>query len=57
MLEQHSFLENWVDARNVTSIKWLKWCGFDFDDPAPFGVEQLMFHRFEMRKNICVHQQ
>ena len=50
MLNQHSFLENWVDARNVTSIKWLKWCGFSFDDPAPFGVEQLPFHRFEMRK-------
>lgn len=49
MLKQHSFLENWVDARNVTSIKWLKWCGFALDDPAPFGVEGLPFHRFEMR--------
>jgi hypothetical protein len=50
MLDRHSFLENWVDQRNLTSIKWLKWCGFHVCEPAPFGVEQRMFCRFEMRK-------
>lgn len=50
MLRNHSFLENWVDARNLVSIKWLKWCGFEFDEPRPFGVEQRPFLRFEMRR-------
>lgn len=50
MLERHSFLENWVDQRNLTSIRWLKWCGFTIFDPEPFGVENKMFCRFEMRK-------
>lgn len=57
MLDQHSFLENWVDQRNLTSIKWLKWCGFTVFDPEPFGVEKKMFCRFEMRKDKCAHQQ
>jgi len=50
MLAQHSFLENWVDERNVTSIKWLKWCGFTLFDAEPHGVEQRPFCRFEMRR-------
>ena len=49
MLGRHQFLENWVDARNSTSIKWLEWLGFSLDEPAPFGVAQLPFRRFEMR--------
>ena len=50
MLDKHSFLENWVDQRNLTSVKWLKWCGFTVFEPEPFGVENKMFCRFEMRK-------
>ncbi len=50
MLDRHSFLENWVDQRNLTSIKWLEWCGFTVFDPEPFGVEGRLFCRFEMRK-------
>lgn len=50
MLDQHSFLENWVDVRNTTSVKWLKWCGFKFDEPQPFGVEGRDFHRFYMKR-------
>lgn len=49
MLRRHIFLENWVDARNITSIKWLEWLGFRLDDPEPYGVAQLPFRRFEMR--------
>jgi hypothetical protein len=56
MLAQHSFLENWVDARNLISIKWLKWCGFKFDEePVPFGYEQKPFYRFEMRSQLCAN--
>lgn len=50
MLERHSFLENWIDVRNTTSIRWAEWCGFKFDEPAPFGVEGRPFKRFEMRR-------
>ena len=50
MLEKHSFLENWVDQRNLTSIKWLEWCGFTVFDAGPWGVENKMFCRFEKRR-------
>lgn len=43
-------LENYVDCRNDVSIKWLKWCGFKFDDPAPYGIERKMFRRFYLVK-------
>ena len=50
MLEEHSFLENWVSACNLTHIKWLKWSGYELDDPAPFGAEQKLFFRFWKRR-------
>ena len=40
-------LFNYVDARNKTSIRWLKWLGFELEEPAPYGAEKLPFHRFE----------
>lgn len=40
---------NFVDARNRKSIRWLKRLGFVIHDPAPVGVMQLPFHKFEMR--------
>jgi hypothetical protein len=49
MKDRYSLLENWVDRRNLTSIKWLEWCGFTIFKPEPFGVEGKPFHRFEMR--------
>lgn len=42
-------LRNFVDARNVVSIRWLRRIGFDILPAVPFGVEQLPFHPFEMR--------
>lgn len=50
MLSEHSFLENWVDARNLTSIKWLRFCGFQLRDPVLYGREMRPFHRFTMRR-------
>lgn len=40
------YLENFVDARNPTSIRWLRWCGFTIHEPEPYGLLQLPFHRF-----------
>lgn len=49
VLAEYPLLVNYVDARNRTSIAWLKRLGFEIGDPTPFGVEGLPFHRFEMR--------
>ncbi len=48
-------LENWVDARNTTSIRWLRWLGFALHPAEPFGFDQLPFHRFtkQVRKIAC----
>ena len=49
VLGEYPLLFNYVDARNRTSIAWLKRLGFAVSAPEPFGVEGLPFHRFEMR--------
>lgn len=43
-LDMH--LENYVDARNLRTIAWLKWLGFTIDEPVPAGIDGEMFHRF-----------
>lgn len=48
MLAGYSYLENWVDARNTVSIRWLKWLGFAIVKPEPYGHLNLPFHRFYM---------
>ena len=42
-------LENWVDARNHGSIRWLRWLNFTIHAPSPYGRMGLPFHRFDMR--------
>lgn len=49
VLGEYPLLFNYVDARNRTSVAWLKRLGFEIGAPEPFGVEGLPFHRFEMR--------
>jgi hypothetical protein len=41
-------LSNWVDARNATSIRWLRWLGFTIGEPRPYGPLGLPFHPFWM---------
>lgn len=41
-------MENWVDARNAASIRWLRWLGFTIHPAAPWGAHDLPFHRFSM---------
>lgn len=50
-------LVNFVDARNTTTIRWLKWIGFEFRErPVPFGIEGRPFYMFQ-RKPKCVSPQ
>lgn len=57
MMNDFEILENWVDARNETSIKWLQWCGFHMEEPQPWGYFKMPFRRFWMRKeDICARQ-
>lgn len=45
----YSGLGNFVDARNTTSIQWLRWLGFTIGDAKPHGPFDLPFHPFWMR--------
>lgn len=51
-LDAAPLLENWVDVRNTASVRWLKAIGYEFDDPAPHGVEGLPFMRFWMKRHV-----
>lgn len=43
-------LVNYVDARNVKSIRWLRRLGFRIAaETIPYGPQKLPFHRFDMR--------
>lgn len=44
-------LHNYVDARNVLSVNWLKRIGFTIHPPEPYGVEGQPFHLFTMTKD------
>lgn len=47
-LEEYGHLSNYVDERNTVAKRWLKWLGFELEDPKPYGVNKLPFHRFQM---------
>lgn len=49
MLNSYPTLTNWIDARNKTSIRWLRWLGFEIHQARPWGYLQMPFHKFEMR--------
>ena len=46
--KDYRYLENLVDERNVMSIKWLKWLGFEMDEAEPYGIHGEPFHKFTM---------
>ena len=37
LCKDYSKLENWVDARNILSLRWLKWLGFNISPPFTAG--------------------
>lgn len=44
-------LFNHVHVKNRESVRWLKWLGFTFDNPAPFGVAGEEFQRFYIERS------
>lgn len=44
---EYPVLRNFVDVRNKTSQRWLRWLGFTLGEPVPYGVSGLPFHPFE----------
>lgn len=48
VLSKYKKLFNYVDARNTKAIAWLKWLGFAIEEPAPYGVLNMPFHRFSL---------
>ncbi len=52
LIEDFEYLENYVDTRNTTSIRWLERLGFEIMPPEPFGVDNMPFHKFRMDCNV-----
>lgn len=48
MKEGRRVLVNFVDSRNTTAIRWLKWLGFKIEEAKPYGALNKPFHRFSM---------
>lgn len=54
--EYAEYLENYVWIENRFSIRWLKWCGFKFDKPRPYGLKKALFLHFYKEKRECANQ-
>ena len=51
--QNYPMLTNFCDARNTKTIRWLKWCGFQFVTKiAEYGVAKTLFVQFESKKNV-----
>lgn len=50
VLDLYPELENFVDARAVGAIRWLRWLGFKVSAPMPCGPREAMFCRFTMTR-------
>lgn len=47
ILDQHyAYLCNYVCSNNLLSVRYLKHLGFELDSPEPWGVKQVLFHKF-----------
>lgn len=44
----YPWMENHVDARNIVTIRWLRWLGFTIHDAVPYGILRRPFHRFTL---------
>lgn len=51
LLQDYPILFNYVDARNVKSIIWLKRIGAEIKEAKPHGVDGLPFHYFSFKRS------
>lgn len=56
-LSKYPKMENYVDARNSASIKFLTLSGFTLHPAEPHGFAGLPFHRFTLERAACVTSQ
>lgn len=49
LMQHHTRLVNFVDARNHAAVRWLLKLGFTIYEPIPYGSRGELFHPFEMR--------
>lgn len=49
-LTAYPYLENYVDERNKKTIRWLKFCGFTVESAVPYGVNNLPFCNFYIKR-------
>lgn len=54
LLQTYGRLRNYIDARNTKSIAWLKYLGFDMEEPKPYGALGLPFILFHKEAKQCV---
>lgn len=52
MLERHAHLRNYVDVRNHHAVRWLKWLGFQFGEPVPYGPHRMPFYPFHLNREV-----
>lgn len=56
----YTLLENWVHSDNMTSVRWLRSCGFTVEAAEPYGPFGAYFHHFWMTgelKPCAIHRQ
>ncbi len=46
-----TLLYNFVDQRNESAIRWLKWLGFEFGEPIIYGMDGQPFLPFYRRRS------
>jgi hypothetical protein len=50
LLEYRPVIQNFVDARYITSVNWIKWLGGELESPMPIGINGELFQYFTFRK-------
>jgi hypothetical protein len=44
--QEFNIIENYCDARNKVTLRWLRWLGFTIEKAQPYGVYNRSFHHF-----------
>lgn len=52
LLSRWDVLINAIDVRHVKAIRWAERCGFQLDEPAPYGPFNLPFRPFWVSKEV-----